>query len=177
MFTANPINLAVREIIILQFHSEVKHPGVLPEELDRDALFRSYPIEIDFGFHKTGGYHTVVLKVAINFPEDGDPLAGYSLFIECMGYLEKTAEFDDVSDENAFWQGALALVMHFIRNYIANHTGHQPLGKYWLPSFSMNDLMASKKTALAAKAAPSDNSSKGRSASTTSRVIRKQKKA
>lgn len=109
-------------------------------EVEVIALFNSYQLDIDFGIRPLEeDLHQVALKVEVN--RDTEPQPGYSVFCEAIGIFRLTGTYSEEEKHNLLVRSALAMLLSFIRTQLATTTAHYPMGKYWLPSIDIVDLI------------------------------------
>lgn len=132
-----PSPLELVDFFVVNYHFEFIHPK---EDVEIRTVFDAYPVEIDFGMRTLeDGLHQVVMKTVINRGEEEMP--GYSITCEAVGVFKiQNVESED-EKQNLLVRSALAMLLNFVRTYLSTVTAHYPMGKYWLPSIDVVDLI------------------------------------
>lgn len=121
--------------------------------VDVEALFESYPIDIDFALKEPeDGLRAVFVKVLVNWPDEGP--VGYKLFVEAVGMFSITDE-ENLSKEirsNLAHYSTVNMMLNRIRSHISEVTASSALGTFTLPGVDITDLF--KQKAAKKEAAP-----------------------
>lgn len=134
--------LELEEFVILQQHLQF----ILPNEpvADVATLFGQYAIDLDLGvLPGEPGNYQVRMKAWVNYIET--PLAGYKIFIETAGIFKIDEKMPDRKlFQNLLYRSTLSMQLSYLRTVLAEITSHYPMGRYWLPSIDLVDLIEQK---------------------------------
>ncbi|MEJ8819462.1 protein-export chaperone SecB [Lacibacter sp. H407] len=132
-----PSPLELVDFFVVNYQFEFVHPK---EDVEIRTVFDAYPVEIDFGMRLLeDGLHQVAMKTVINRNEE--QMAGYAISCEAVGIFKIQNVESEEEKQNLLVRSALAMLLNFVRTYISTVTSHYPMGKYWLPSIDVVDLI------------------------------------
>ncbi|WP_298708184.1 hypothetical protein [Chitinophaga sp.] len=144
-----PSPLELVDLAIINFHYAA-NPSEVASGIQE--LFDAYEVDMDFAVRTADdGLTRILVKASINKPAEGTPKPGYMLFAETMGVFR----FKDASQVQAeklqhLVNSGLTMTISYLRTFIAGVTGHFPLGKYWIPSIDLNEMIRMKSEGKAA---------------------------
>jgi hypothetical protein len=113
-------------------------------ELDVNAYFHDYEIDIDFGIH-IEKYINVYIVARVNYGEK--KLPGYSFCAEagCFFQFTETAGLSKAQKADLEGFSTIYIALNSLRGLISSFTANAPFGRYILPSIDLNDLIAKKR--------------------------------
>lgn len=133
--------LVLKDFYITSYSYRFEQPT---GKMEVEKWFDGYDIDINFGIRDLeDNLHQVALKVLVN--TEKQPLPGYVIEAECIGifFLDSEKVNDEVK-QNLLVRSALLMNINYLRTFVAGNTAHYPLGKYWLPSVNVPDLINRK---------------------------------
>lgn len=138
-----PSQLELRELSVINFQTKFVPPE---EKTDVRSLFNQYEVDVNFAIKKNdSNIYSVFVKAMINGEKTKDQLPGYEIFTECVGHFEMIE--NDLSEkdiQSLVTNSSLVMTLNFLRVHLADVTSHFPLGRYFLPSIDMKDLLEQK---------------------------------
>lgn len=138
-----PSQLELRDFSVINFQTKFIPPE---EKTDVRALFNQYEVDVNFAIKKTeNNFYNVFVKAIINSDKTKDQLPGYEILTECVGIFEMIE--NDLSEkdiQSLVTNSSLVMTLNFLRIHLADVTSHFPLGRYFLPSIDMKDLLEQK---------------------------------
>lgn len=137
--------LQLLDFKLLESHYEF----IVPEEEDVNVpdLFRSYPVDIDFGMGKTDieGEIQLFTKIEVNFTKKKS-LPGYKIMVEGGGTfrIQDPENVDEGLRNNLSQFSTLNMMINNLRNIIYQITNLGPMGGYLLPPIDISQLLRDK---------------------------------
>ena len=133
--------LELKDFYITSYNYRFEPPG---SKMEVEKWFDEYELDIDFGIRNLEtDLHQVALKVSINVGEK--VLPGYVIEAECLGFFSLDGEkISEEVKQNLLVRSALLMNINYLRTFIAGNTANYPLGKYWLPSIDVPDIINRK---------------------------------
>jgi preprotein translocase subunit SecB len=134
--------LELIEFVVLEQHFEFIPSDIAIE--DTRALFSKYIVDIDFGIKKMQpDIHQMRVKASINYIDS--PESGYKIYLETGGIFKIDEKMKDQETySNLLYRSTLSMQLNYLRTFIADVSSHFPLGRYWLPSIDLVDLINEK---------------------------------
>lgn len=137
--------LQLLDFKLLESHYEFIVPE--EEEVNVPDLFRSYPVDIDFGMGKTDieGEIQLFTKIEVNFTKKKS-LPGYKIMVEGGGTfrIQDPENVDEGLRNNLSQFSTLNMMINNLRNIIYQITNLGPMGGYLLPPIDISQLLRDK---------------------------------
>jgi preprotein translocase subunit SecB len=137
--------LQLLDFKLLESHYEFIVPE--KEEVNVPDLFRSYPVDIDFGMGKTDveGEIQLFTKIEVNFTKKKS-LPGYKIMVEGGGTfrIQDPENVDEGLRNNLSQFSTLNMMINNLRNIIYQITNLGPMGGYLLPPIDISQLLRDK---------------------------------
>jgi len=115
-------------------------------------LFEKYNVDIDFKIENNDDRKLLYLfvRVLINVDEE---IPGYRIYTECNAIysFQDDIELTEQDKADLLFGSGLSMCINQLRSLIASATSMFPLGKYFIPSIDINQLMADKKKLMTEK--------------------------
>ncbi|MBP7556642.1 MAG: protein-export chaperone SecB [Chitinophagaceae bacterium] len=141
--------LELKEFNILNVDCRFVAPKI---EVDVEKLFNSYEIDINFAIRQIaeGTVYVLFVKAEINYEVPPTiQKEGYEMYIESVGVFSvKDTKISDEEKLTLLTNSGLVMVLNFLRTKLADITAHFPMGKYYIPSIDLKDLVEKKQKTL-----------------------------
>lgn len=132
--------LKLMDIFILS----TKYDFMIPEtQEDPGKYIKDYNVDIDFTSPslENDQFFRLFMKIEVNWTKD---LPGHSLQIEGVGIFAFDSSINEDQKIMMLTTSGISMLMNSLRGYISNITAYTPIGRYVLPSVSVNDLIKDK---------------------------------
>lgn len=144
-----PSPLELKDFVVINFdYTFIPFTGDKPLQ----DIFKEYDVDVDFAIRPDDpDLSRIFVKAKINRPPDGESQPGYSIAVECLGLFTLKAKIDKAEYSEHFINSGLTMTLSYMRSFVAGVTGHFPVGRFWIPSMDLNDLVRQKQLIMRKK--------------------------